>query len=76
MKCDSYGMCGKKKDVSFYMLKITQEGHKKLVIEVASRDGKNTREEIFFGKKLNHNTHTNKFTYHKCTAQFSQTEYI
>ena len=28
------------------MLKITQEGHKKLVIEVASRDGKNTREEI------------------------------
>ena len=40
----------KKKDVSFYMLKITQEGHKKLVIEVASRDGKNTREEIFLAK--------------------------
>ena len=64
----------KKKDVSFYMLKITQEGHKKLVIDVASRDGKNTRD--FFAKKLKHNTHRNKFTYLKCTAQFSQTEYI
>ena len=50
VKCDSYGTCGKKKDVSFYMLKITQEGHKKPVIEVASRDGKNTREEIFLVK--------------------------
>ena len=50
MNCDSYGTCGEKKDVSFYMLKITQEGHKKPVIEVASRDGKNTREEIFLVK--------------------------
>ena len=49
VKCDSYGTC-EKKDVSFYMLKITQEGHKKLVIEIASRDGKNTREQIFLLK--------------------------
>lgn len=47
VKCDSYGTCGKKKDVSFYMLKITQEGHKKLVTEVASREGKDTKGEIF-----------------------------
>ena len=58
------------------MLKITQEGHKKLITEVALREGKDTRGEIFFGKKLKHNTHTNRFTYPKCTAQFSQTEYI
>ena len=49
VKCDSYGTC-EKKDVGFYMLKITQEGHKKLVIEIASRDGKNTREQIFLLK--------------------------
>ena len=35
--------------------KITQEGHKKLVTEVASREGKGTRGETFC-KKLKHNT--------------------
>ena len=46
MNCDSYGTCGEKKDVSFYMLKITQEGHKKLVTEVASREGKDTQSNL------------------------------
>ena len=49
VKCDSYGTC-EKKDVSFYMLKITQEGHKKLVTEVALREGKDTKGEIFLVK--------------------------
>ena len=67
----------KKKRCKLYKLKITQGRHRKLVTEVALREGKDTRGEIFFfGKKMKPNTHTNKFTYHKCTAQFSQTEYI
>ena len=43
-------LVGKKKDVRFYMLKITREGHKKLVTEVALREGKDTKGEIFLVK--------------------------
>ena len=43
-------LVGKIIDVSFHMLKITQEGHKKLVTEVALREGKDTKGEIFLVK--------------------------
>ena len=70
-------LVNKKKDISFYILKIIQERHKKLIAEVVLREGKDTRRYFFFfGKKLKHNMHTNNFTYHNCTAQVSQTEYI
>ena len=38
----------KKKRYKLYKLKITQGRHRKLVTEVALREGKDTRGEIFF----------------------------